>query len=76
MINVDFSKIVEVTFVKANGDTRIMRCTTNDKYISENKRPTQVINYSDAVKRVFDIDKDDWRSFRYDSVISIRELGD
>lgn len=75
--NTDFSKIVEVVFTKVDGSSRTMRCTTNDKYIREDMKPKGgVVNYSDQVKRVFDIDIDEWRSFRTDSVISIRELGE
>ena len=68
---------IEVTFDKANGETRVMRCTLNLESISEDKLPkkeTEVIEkdiMDTTALRVFDLDLQEWRSFRWDSVKSI-----
>ena len=68
---------IEVTFEKANGETRVMRCTLNLESISEDKLPkkeTEVIEkdiMDTTALRVFDLDLQEWRSFRWDSVKSI-----
>lgn len=68
-------KTVEVTvsFTKVNGDQRVMRCTKNFELIPSDKYPQQeslprAIN--EDTERVFDTIKQEWRSFRKDSVIS------
>jgi hypothetical protein len=58
--------VVIVRFKKADGTTRILRCTTLD-VPPMSKEPKQ----SDTVKTVFDLDKYQWRSFRFDSVMSL-----
>lgn len=63
--------ILKVTFTKADGTIRHMRCTLMDalmpvKAISELYEAT-VIN-ENAIS-VWDLDKTDWRAFRLDSVI-------
>jgi hypothetical protein len=54
--------IITVVFYKKDGTKRTMKCTLKNKDIKiEN----------DEVQRVFDIKKNDWRSFRWNSVIMI-----
>lgn len=62
---------VELTFKKVNGEIRKMRCTLNEEKIPEDKKTTgngkrKIPTDSIAV---FDLEKQDWRSFRYDSII-------
>lgn len=73
----DPSKSVCVTFTKVSGETRVMRCTQSEALIPANKHPVkQEETGSSTVKRVtspdicrvFDLDKQEWRSFKYDSV--------
>lgn len=67
------AKIGTVTFTKQNGEERVMRCTLQDSIL-----PKQV-DLEEAVQKkgptdslaVWDMDKNAWRSFRYDSVISV-----
>lgn len=68
---------VTVTFVKADGTDREMRCTLHpdrlpaapvitgpvDGIVTENKTRKQPDPHS---LRVFDLDKSEWRSFRFD----------
>lgn len=62
--------IVNVQFTKKDGTPRLMVCTRKTESIPEDKRPsgnsTRKVN--DAVEVVFDTEKNEWRSFRYDSI--------
>jgi len=63
---------VHVTFTKKDGSERVLKCTLVESRIPENKRPkdkTTGVSSNEAV-RVFDVEKQDWRSFRWDSVKS------
>jgi hypothetical protein len=66
--------IVSVKFNKSDGSIRTMLCTKNPETIAENytapeKKTDRVRKESADVVVVFDLDKNDWRSFRLDSVI-------
>jgi len=68
--------VLFVTFTKDNGDERVMRCTTNEFDIPIEKLPKGTgPKHTDEVQRAFDLDKQEWRSFRWDSVIEVT-LGD
>ena len=65
------SGIIEVSFTKKDGTDRTMKCTLNSQYLPEQKDLEQEIdkrNKSDEVIAVWDIEKEGWRSFRWDSV--------
>ena len=55
-----------VTFRKADGTVRTMKCTRNPEEV-----PTSIIDSSDQTCVVWDLDKSDWRSFRFDTVFSV-----
>lgn len=60
-----------VRFIKANGELREMRCTLNAGMIPVVE--SDVVHKSPRtenpdVQAVWDLDKQAWRSFRYDSV--------
>lgn len=62
-----------VVFQKADGSLREMHCTLLSEYLpifdetqTHKSKPT-----NEEVMAVWDLDKNDWRSFRLDSVISI-----
>lgn len=61
-----------VVFEKLNGYLRPMTCTLDQDYITEdpedNYRSTQKRAKSNDVVAVFDMEKEQWRSFRLDSV--------
>jgi hypothetical protein len=67
--------IVNVCFTKADGSERKMLCTLVESKIPEDKRPknteTQSGSTAGSSVRVFDTEKQEWRSFRFESVISI-----
>jgi hypothetical protein len=63
---------VTVTFVKKDGSDRTMKCTTNPTYILfknpelfESKKEKKS---NEDVMPVYDLDSQEWRSFRWDSV--------
>lgn len=70
--------IQTIVFVKADGTEREMRCTLNWNYIPTDKQPGKpsidgIVKESQQRKepdvhslRVFDTDKLEWRSFRFD----------
>ena len=62
---------VTVTFTKTNGEERVMRCTTciDDIPVEHHPKGDSNRKFSDEAQRVFDLDKQEWRSFRWDSVI-------
>jgi hypothetical protein len=68
------SGVVSVSFVKANGESREMRCTLNPEMIPQNsniegKTPKKE---NPEVQAVWDLEKESWRSFRFDSLTSIQ----
>ena len=63
---------VRVEFEKKDGTLRTMRCTLAEDRIPEDKRPKNTeTKFSDEAQRVFDLDLNEWRSFRWDSIRSI-----
>lgn len=67
---------VTVRFTKVDGSERTMRCTLSEKAIPLAKLPTTKIEESSSTSgsavRVFDTDKQEWRSFRWDSLIEVK----
>lgn len=60
---------VHLKFVKANGEVREMRCSLHEDRIPEDKKPKDSgRKHPEDSIAVFDLDKQDWRSFRYDSI--------
>jgi len=81
---------VTVTFVKADGTLRDMNCTLNYDFIPTDKLPKgdvpveHLLNENKNPRkqpdphslRVFDVDKQEWRSFRFDRLQKITaEIG-
>lgn len=67
---------VTVTFTKKDGTERVMKCTLNpellpkveQKAITEDKKPRKE---STTSMRVFDLEKNEWRSFTTKSIKNI-----
>jgi hypothetical protein len=64
--------IVNVTFTKKDGTSRVMKATLKSEKIPQseapkNENPMRV--KSDAVQAVYDLEKEGWRSFRWDSLV-------
>ncbi len=64
--------ICTVVFRKKNGELRTMRCTLESAYIDTNGLTPVGGGASgpDTQVRCVDVDKNEWRSFNIDSVIS------
>jgi hypothetical protein len=76
---------ITVTFIKADGTARDMKCTLDWAHIPADKQPKGtaapvdgIVNESKQRKepdvhslRVFDVDKQEWRSFRFDRLQKI-----
>ena len=61
-----------ITFTKKDGSERKMRCTLNEDAIPSEKAPKKAgKSQSEDAIAVFDVEKSDWRSFRFDSVKKI-----
>lgn len=66
-----------VTFVKKNGDTRIMECTLDDTIIPDEHKPKPLAEGQTPKKRsddnlsVWDINANGWRSFLFANVLGI-----
>lgn len=68
---------VYVTFEKKDGSMREMRCTLKEGVIPTFEKKTETERKkNDEVMAVFDLDKNEWRSFRFDSVKEVKfEIG-
>ena len=60
---------VEVQFTKKDGTERKMLCTLIN--IPAEHQPKSETEYAENTLRVFDVEKQGWRSFRLDSVTSV-----
>lgn len=74
IVNLLKSETVDIEFTKRDGTVRLMTCT-----LREDKLPAQV-DLGEAVQKkkpndsalaVFDLIEQGWRSFRWDSLISV-----
>lgn len=66
---------VTVSFTKKDGSSRDMLCTLAESLIPADKRPkTENTKFSDEALRVFDLDKQEWRSFRWDSIKTVKGI--
>ena len=72
LINDLHNNVVNIKFTKVDGSERTMRCTLQESYTKEYEKKTDhKISLDDPILRVWDIDKNAWRSFRYDSVLEV-----
>lgn len=60
-----------ITFTKKDGTSRTMKCTRNVDMIPEDQRPKNGNNDSPTTLRVFDLDKNEWRSFIIENITKI-----
>ena len=68
------SGLVQIKFTKVNGEERTMVCTLNDEIVPPatkedplTQKKVRAIN--EEVQVVYDVEKDGWRSFRWDSLV-------
>ena len=62
-----------ITFIKKDGSSRDMFCTLVESRIPTDKQPKTETTSKDSgsAVRVFDTEKQEWRSFRWESVTKI-----
>jgi IMP cyclohydrolase len=66
---------VEVTFVKKDGTERVMLCTLDENSIPKEKAPKGVERSAPTESMaVFDVEKQEWRSFRFDSIKRVQAV--
>ena len=70
-------EILEVTFIKVNGDKRVMNCTLMEQIMptTEEKKDTTDKKVNEDILSVWDIDAKGWRSFRIKTVTRVRQHG-
>ena len=68
--------MVEVTFEKNDGSTRVMKCTLSENIIPVSTETTKAVvkkkQHNPDVLPVWDIEASGWRSFRYDSIQTVK----
>jgi hypothetical protein len=64
--------VVEVTFTKKDGTERVMNCTLIEDYLPETTGVGKAASL-DAVS-VYDVEVEDWRSFRWDSIKTVKVI--
>ena len=64
--------IINVKFTKTDGSERIMKCTLMSEIVKpHDKKTDREKKVNENIISVWDIDSEGWRSFRYDSIISV-----
>ena len=71
--------VAEITFNKVDGSVRKMHCTLMADHIPQVISEEQVAHvprpHNDEVMAVWDLDKQNWRSFRLDSITNVNYIG-
>lgn len=72
---------VKIIFTKADGTERAIKCTLDFDIIPEEKHPVksdalvvESTEFKRTALRVFDVEAQDWRSFKPETVLSINGL--
>jgi WYL_2, Sm-like SH3 beta-barrel fold len=74
IMNMLNSGIVNVKFTKTDGTERDMKCTLMEAMVKPHEKKTdREKKLNENIISVWDVDKEAWRSFRYDSIISINK---
>ena len=60
--------VMTVTFAKKDGTKRVMQCTRDFNVIPTDQHPKNTSVESTTACRVFDVEKQEWRSFVYESI--------
>lgn len=58
-----------LTFQKKDGTMRVMKCSLREEHMPSYEKKTERVRASnDETLSVVDLEKNEWRSFRYDSI--------
>lgn len=71
--------IADIVFIKADGTNREMTCTLIESYLPAKKPLDENARHiprkeNDDTLAVWDLDIEDWRSFRLDSIIEVHYI--
>lgn len=72
--NILRASVINVHFTKADGSTRVMKCTLNEEFIplrDSDTPPATPRKVNPDVCPVWDMENQAWRSFRWDSITKI-----
>jgi hypothetical protein len=63
-----------ITFTKTDGTQRVLKCTLQESVLPQvdAAKTTTVKKQNDEALAVWDIENAGWRSFRFDSIISVQ----
>lgn len=67
-------KHLTVTFTKADGTERSMRCTRDFSVIPVENHPKGSVTVSTDQIRVWDLEKEAWRSFNHSAITNVEGL--
>jgi hypothetical protein len=66
------NKTATLTFQKKDGTIRVMKCSLHEEHMPPyEKKTTHVREANDKTLSVVDLEKNEWRSFRFDSIQKI-----
>lgn len=71
VFNLLSSDICQIKFEKVNGEIRNMNCTLSENIIPESQFN---VSFDDYSQTVYDIEKQAWRSFRWDSLKEVNGI--
>jgi len=70
--NILKNETATLTFQKKDGTMRVMKCSLREEHMpSYEKKTERVRATNDETLSVVDLEKNEWRSFRYDSIRKI-----
>ena len=64
--------VLDVTFIKSDGSERKMRCTLMTSYLPVGDSVSSKRSWSTDAIAVWDIEKNDWRVFKFSSIKDVR----
>ena len=74
IVNMLKNGIVNVKFTKTDGTERVMKCTLLEAMVKPHEKKTdREKKINEDIISVWDVEKEGWRSFRFDSIISIHK---
>lgn len=73
IVNFLKENVAEVVFTKVDGTSRTMKCTLKSEFLPPQMDIEEYTPRKNAVA-VWDLEKDSWRSFRVDSMTSMKAV--
>lgn len=75
IMNVLKSTDAEITFIKKDGTTRVMKCTLRESAITPYEKKTErVRTVNENVLSVWDLEANSWRSINKDTITGVKEI--